>query len=484
MRRGDLYRRHKYMDLDCHGLRSRYDNGKVMDDIKLLIDFGSTFTKVVAVDLERVEVVATARVPSTVETDITLGLENGLKEIAARTDLTALEKKEALACSSAAGGLRMVCAGFVPELTSKAANLAALGAGAKVVGCYSYKLTQPEVREIEALAPDILLLAGGTDGGDEQVIIHNARLFSRTGPAITNIIVAGNKTAFDEIRAAFGDNRKNVVYTRNVMPEIGVLDVAPCNKEIRELFMRNIIEAKGIARARSIIKDVIMPTPSAVLEAAKLISGGFKNDSGFGELIVIDPGGATTDVHSIAKGNPARPDIIVTGLPEPYEKRTVEGDLGLKYNLDRLMEMASDRETPPGFPAAVAKFHQGGLPETPAEFACHLLLSCLMVEVAMERHAGKIEVVYTPTGEKLVQHGKDLTGVKTVIGTGGPIVFSREPRKILEGVLFREDSPFILRPVKPQFFIDEQYLLFAVGLLSQSEPQKALALARKYLKPI
>jgi uncharacterized protein (TIGR01319 family) len=455
-----------------------------MDDISLLIDFGSTFTKVVAVDLPKVEVVATARVPSTVETDITIGLENALKEIAGKTSLTGLEKKEALACSSAAGGLRMVCAGFVPELTSKAANLAALGAGARVIGGYSYKLTGAEVREIEALAPDILLLAGGTDGGDEQVIVHNARLLSRTGPAITNIIVAGNKAAYDDIRAAFADSRKNIVYTRNVMPEIGVLDVGPCNKEIRELFMRNIIEAKGIARARSIIKDVIMPTPSAVLEAAKLISGGFKSDPGFGELIIIDPGGATTDVHSIARGNPARPDIIMVGLPEPHEKRTVEGDLGLKYNLDSLMELASDRETPPGFPAAVAKFHQGGLPETPAEFDGHLLLSCLMVEVAMERHAGKIEVIYTPTGERLIQHGKDLTGVKTVIGTGGPIVFSRQPRKILEGVLFREAQPFVLRPKNPKFFIDEQYLLFAVGLLSPSEPEKALALARKYLKPI
>ncbi len=455
-----------------------------MDDIRLLIDFGSTFTKVVAIDHKKVEVLATARVPSTVDSDITLGLENALKEIADKNDISDLDKKEALACSSAAGGLRMVCAGFVPELTSKAANLAALGAGAKVIGCYSYKLTQEEVREIESLAPDILLLAGGTDGGDEQVIIHNARLFSHTGRAVTNVIIAGNKTAHDDIRAIFEGNRKNVVYTKNVMPEIGVLDVAPCNKEIRELFMKNIIEAKGVARAKSIIKDVLMPTPSAVLEAARLIAGGCGDDAGFGELIVIDPGGATTDVHSIARGNPVQPDIIMTGLPEPYEKRTVEGDLGLKYNLDRLMELADARETPPDFPAVVARFHDGKLPETPEEYACHLLLSCLMVEVAMDRHSGKIEVVYTPNGEKLIQHGKDLTGVKSVIGTGGPIIFSKEPRKILEGVLFREENPFILKPKKPQFYLDEQYILYAVGLLSQSEPEKALALARKYLKQI
>jgi len=449
-----------------------------MNDIRLLIDFGSTFTKVVAVDLSGVEVVASARVPSTVDTDITIGLEEALKQISGKARITGMEKKEALACSSAAGGLRMVCAGFVTELTSKAASLAALGAGAKVVGGYSYKLTGSEVREIESLAPDILLLAGGTDGGDEQVIIHNARLFSAAGLSIKNIIVAGNKSAHDEIKSIFKDSPKNVIYTGNVMPEIGVLDVAPCNREIRALFMKNIIEAKGIARARSIIKDVIMPTPSAVLEAAKLIA------ADFGELIVIDPGGATTDVHSIAKGAPARPDIIMAGLPEPYEKRTVEGDLGLKYNLDRLLELVGDRPMPPGFPAVVERLRDGVLPCTEADFSCHRLLSRLMVEVAMDRHAGRIEVVYSPAGERFIQHGKDLTGVRCVIGTGGPVIFSDSPREILEGALFREENPFVLKPENPRFYLDEQYILYAIGLLAQSEPDKSLLLAKKYLKPI
>lgn len=455
-----------------------------MDDIRLLIDFGSTFTKVVAIDLNNVEVIAAVRVPSTVETDITVGLGEALKEIEQNTGIGNLQEREALACSSAAGGLRMICAGFVPSLTSKAANLAALGAGAKVISCYSYKLTRQEIEEIESVAPDIILLSGGTDGGDEEVIIHNAGMLSRTGQNVKNIIVAGNKTAHDEIRDIFTNNGKNVLFTKNVMPEIGILDVAPCNKEIRELFMKNIIEAKGIARAKAIIKDVIMPTPSAVLEAAKLIAGGYGDDDGFGELIVIDVGGATTDVHSIAKGNPARTDTIVKGLPEPYEKRTVEGDLGLKYNLDRLMEIVKERETPPGFEAIVQRFHEGNLPQNEGELACHRLLTCLTVEVAMDRHAGKLEIVYGPNGERLIQQGKDLTDVKTIIGTGGPIIFSGYQREILEPALFREEDPFTLKPKNPDFYIDEQYILYAVGLLAQVEPKKALNLARKYLKRI
>ena len=453
-----------------------------MDSIRLFVDFGSTYTKVVAINTEKEEIVSLVRTPSTVDTDITLALDEALEQIAETTGISDLEKKEALACSSAAGGLRIVCAGFVPDYTSKAANHAALGAGAKVTKCYSYKLTEQEIREIEDAAPDILLISGGTNGGDEEVIIHNARMFSRSSAAITNIIVAGNKTTYDEIRSVFAGNGKNVIFTSNVMPEIGVLDVTPCNKEIRELFMKNIIEAKGIARAKSIIKDVIMPTPSAVLEAAKLIAEGCDGTPGMGELIVIDPGGATTDVHSIAKGLPNQGNTIIVGLPEPYQKRTVEGDLGIKHNLDTLLELLEGENLPPGFENTVEGFRNGKLPETEEEYACHRILASVMVRVAMDRHAGKIEVINTPTGEKLIQHGKDLTEINTVIGTGGPIIFSRNPRDILEGVLFREEEGFSLKPKKPNLYLDEHYILFAIGLLSQVDPEKALNIAKKYLK--
>jgi uncharacterized protein (TIGR01319 family) len=455
-----------------------------LDNIRLFIDFGSTYTKVVAIDLDKEEIISTVRVPSTVETDITLALDEALKQIEDSAGIGDLEKREALACSSAAGGLRMVCAGFVPDYTSKAANLAALGAGAKVTACYSYKLNEQEISEIETSAPDIVLISGGTDGGDEEVIIHNAGMFAKASDAISNIIVAGNKTTYDEIRSIFKDNRKNIIYANNVMPEIGVLDVAPCNREIRDLFMKNIIEAKGIARAKSVIKDVIMPTPSAVLEAAKLVAEGCEGTGGMGELVVIDPGGATTDVHSIAHGQPGEDDTVIVGLPDPYIKRTVEGDLGIKHNIDTLIQLLNGRKVPRNFTEIVKRFHDGTLPDNEEEFACHKLLASLMVEVAMNRHAGKLEIINTPTGEKLIQHGKDLTEIATVIGTGGPIVFSDSPREILEGVLFRKEDVFSLKPKKPEFYIDENYIFFAVGLLSQVEPKKALNIAKKYLKRI
>jgi uncharacterized protein (TIGR01319 family) len=456
-----------------------------MNDIRLLIDFGSTFTKVVAVDLNKVEVIATARVPSTVETDITIGLEAALEEIAEKTDISDLDKKKSLACSSAAGGLRMVCIGFVPELTSQAANHAALGAGAKVVGLYSFKLTGQEINEIEKIAPDILLLSGGTDGGDEAVIIHNAKMLARTNSKIDNIIVAGNKVTYDAIKTAFKDSSKHIIFTKNVMPEIGVLDTAPCNKEIRDIYLNNIIKAKGIAKAQSIVGEVIMPTPAAVLEAAKLLAEGYEGEAGYGELMVIDPGGATTDVHSIAQGIPTVSGIAMANtLPEPYVKRTVEGNLGLKYNIDSLSEFTRGRKLPIHFEQICREFHEGKLPQSPREIASHMLLSRVAVEVAVTQHVGRLEKIYGPTGEMLLQHGKDLTGVKTVIGTGGPVIFSASPREIMEGALFQKENPLILKPKNPILYLDEQYILYAIGLLSQSEPRTALLLAKKYLKQI
>jgi uncharacterized protein (TIGR01319 family) len=458
-----------------------------MGSVRLFIDFGSTFTKVVAIDLDKVKIISRAQVTSTVEEDITIGLKEALEKIDAEVNINHSPKREALACSSAAGGLRIVSTGFVPELTSEAATRAALGAGAKIVGRYSYELTKQELAEIEEIAPDIILLSGGTDGGDKKVIIHNARMLLHSDLAGTHIVVAGNKAAYDEIGKIAEASGKYFKFTNNVMPEIGVLDIEPCNKEIREIYINNIIEAKGIAKAKALVKDIIMPTPSAVLSAAKLLAEGFNGDEGLGELVIVDVGGATTDVHSVAKGNPASGAVILRGLPEPYVKRTVEGDLGVRYSLSTLLQYLKMIEVPlsPNFERVVEGLSSTErVPETEEEYLAEKILASIAVEIATERHAGKIEPVYGPAGEMFVQYGKDLTRVNHVIGTGGPIVFSSNPRDILEHALFREESRHILRPKSPKFYVDEQYILYAAGLLAQTNPKSALAIMKKYLKQV
>ena len=354
-----------------------------------------------------------------------------------------------------------------------------------MVGCYSYEITKRELDEIETLLPDIILLTGGTDGGDKKVIIHNARVLANYKRPGTIILVAGNKTAYDEIKEIFQKRGREVIFTGNVMPEIGRLDVGSCNKKIREIFIQRIIEAKGIAKAKKIVSNILMPTPSAVSNAARLISEGYGGVEGLGELFVIDVGGATTDVHSVAEGSPSTGAVNLRGLPEPYVKRTVEGDLGLRFNIERLIEVLEEKDVPSAVTCMARKFsEQGCFPLDEEGMNCHTLLSRLAVEVATDRHAGRIDVRYGPTGKILVQYGKDFTGIQCIIGTGGPIVFSRHPDEILMGAMSRQDAPQLLKPREPNLYVDAEYVLYAGGLMSQVEPEKALGFMKKYLKTL
>ena len=148
-----------------------------MSSLALLIDFGSTFTKLCAVDLETARLIGRSQAPSTVGTDVREGLLQALTLLHERhrvfdrmpEDLSVLAGKVVLASSSAAGGLRIAVVGNVPGLTVEAANQAALGAGAKIVGSTAFKLSPEQIRDIEQLRPDMILLTGGVEIGRAHV---------------------------------------------------------------------------------------------------------------------------------------------------------------------------------------------------------------------------------------------------------------------------------------------------------------------------
>jgi uncharacterized protein (TIGR01319 family) len=453
------------------------------NSLRFLIDFGSTFTKLVIVDLDAEIIVGRYQVPTTIETDITIGLRQLLEEARRDRGIEPRERKSLLACSSAGGGLRMITVGLVPSLSTEAGVRAALGAGAKAIKGFSYNLNLSDIEEIERISPDIILLSGGTDGGDTKVIIANADKLSRIS-CRAPIVVAGNRDASDEIRAIFKGSKRNVVYAENVMPRIGELSVDPCREAIRQIFVSHIIKAKGIDKAINIVDETIIPTPSAVLRAAELLAEGLENEDGFGELMVVDVGGATTDVYSVARGYPTRSELISGSLPEPYAKRTVEGDLGVRHNIDTLIEMGEARgafsrsefrQLKSVFPAPAS------LPSNDLEFTLDSLLAGVAVNIAGERHCGRIKMVMGVTGELAVQEGKDLSDVSSVIGTGGPLVFSRNPGNILKKLLFNADSPQVLRPREAGLYIDGSYVLYAMGLLSRSDSGKALRIMKKVI---
>ncbi len=453
----------------------------------LLIDFGSTYTKLTAVDVKKEEILATAASYTTVQTDVNEGFNKALQMLEKKTGKT--EYDACYACSSAAGGLRMVTCGLVPELTSEAARLASLGAGAKTVGIYSFELTEADTEEICSLKPDIFLLVGGTDGGNRDCIIHNAKMLSDVEPDFP-IILAGNRSAADECREIL--KNCEVYVCPNVMPKFGTLQIEPTQAVIREIFLNRIIQAKGLSRAAELLSDIMMPTPSAVLHAVELLAGGCADESGIGELVAVDVGGATTDVYSIADGMPEQMNTVYKGLPEPYAKRTVEGDIGMRYSIYGLLDawglakiakvsgLTEERVTEL---FDYLKENPDALPCGDAEKEAHdfALASCA-VDEAVTRHAGSIAETYTMMGQTFVQEGKNLTRVKNLVFTGGSLIHAVHPCEIAEHALFSMEKPALLKPKSADLWIDKSYILAAMGLLSLHYPEVALRIMKKELQ--
>lgn len=459
----------------------------------LLIDIGSTFTKVCAVDLLEEEIVATACTPSTTNTNVTEGINNAflLLNNAIRDKI---DYKIRCASSSAAGGLRLVVVGLVPELTVKAGKLSAYNAGAKIVGNFSYKLNQFELIEIEELNPDILLFVGGTDGGNEEILLWNAKMIAQLKINVP-IIFAGNKEVAGEVKGILKANDKSVFLSKNVLSHINKINTFAVKEMIRKLFIERIILSKGISEAGKLVDEDIIPTPLAVFNAIKLLSSGTDTVDGVGELIAIDVGGATTDVYSSASGNPTTEGTTLKGIPLPYDMRTVEGDLGMRINAKTTLNEARKNEVVRSpeieqkrIDSVVEKFSEDVAfkPQKEFEKKVDLEIASYAIQLALKRHAGFLDKQYTPIGEINIQYGKDLTNIETVVCTGG--VFSNtDDKELLEmmGKSFRHEyTPFSLMPRNPKYFIDNEYILYGMGLLSNRYPSIAVRILKKNLKSI
>lgn len=455
----------------------------------LMIDFGSTNTKVTAVDLDSETLLGTAAAYTTVQTDVGEGLQEAMEKLEEK--IGKLDFAERYACSSAAGGLKMISSGLVPELTAEAARQAALGAGAKVMKVYSYELTEDDAEEIEALKPDIFLLTGGTDGGNKDNIIQNARVLAEC-KANFPVVLAGNRTAARTCEKILTEAGRQVIRCENVMPKFNELNIGPAQAKIREIFLDRIIKAKGLSQASQLISGIMMPTPAAVLAAMELLSRGTKTENGLGELVAVDVGGATTDIYSMTDGAPDRAGTILKGLPEPYAKRTVEGDIGMRYSaagiaeavgipmLSQLSGLTEDRTS-----ALLAEIttHTDSLPDTDEKKRLDQALASMAIKVGITRHAGTVEKVYTPVGEAYVQSGKDLSRVDKIILTGGSLIHNAPDtaRAIASHALYDMAEPASLKPKNAEILIDTQYILSAMGLLSQYAPDTALKIMKKEL---
>ncbi len=457
--------------------------------VHLLVDFGSTYTKLTAVDIDEEIIIGTSKAMTTVKTDVLDGFNVALSKLENAHPQMG-EISAVSACSSAAGGLKMAAIGLVEELTAEAAKRACLGAGALVNHVYAHHLSKKEIKALKQADIDIILLAGGTDGGNKECIIHNATKLKEANLDVP-IIVAGNKDAADDIETIFETGQVEYYIVDNVMPKLKVLNVHAAKDVIRQIFITKIIEAKGIKKAEEKTGEIIMPTPESVLYAAELLAKGHEEVEGYGELMIIDVGGATTDVHTIGDGYPKRAEVVLKGLQEPFAKRTVEGDLGMRYSANALVSLMSPYEfkqyykdvNEDDIQASVKKRyeHVDYLPENEEEEAFDEALARICCDYSMSRHVGTVEVVYTPLGNMYYQTGKDLTEIKYVIGTGGVLINHKDPKRILKEVNQKSDKRLELRPTDPIFLIDKDYILAAMGLLGQKHPKLALKLMKRHL---
>ena len=465
----------------------------------LLADFGSTYTKVMAVDLDSETVLGRSQSPTTIDTDIMTGLDRALRNLEQECGIKPDGFVEKYACSSAAGGLKMAAIGLVPALTLEAARRSALGAGVKVVCSYGFEIDEDVIGDILGKKCDIIMLAGGTDGGNKNVIIHNAGMLAASEISCP-ILVCGNQNARSKVSRILSEGGKQFYLSENVLPTLDAVNQEPAQCHIRDIFIEHIVKAKGLSGAQEYMGRSIIPTPMATLRAAELLAGGTKGETGIGSLLVVEVGGATTNIHSVINNEPVTSQTIMRGLPESRVKRTVEGDLGVRWNAHTICELAGEarlRDILNGLGTITAeeqdkvdfKAYTNHLyanvehvPQNDLEYELDITLAKSAVYTAVSRHAGTVHSETSINGEITIQRGKNLLNTETLLATGGIFKYGKVPERVLHSALFDPGEPWSLRPRSPKTLIDESYIMYGVGLLAEEHPDIAIRIAKRYIR--
>lgn len=441
----------------------------------LVAEIGSTTTLVNAfsgINTPSPRFIGQGQAPTSVlEGDVRIGLSGAVKDLAGNLGEEKIEYGEMFATSSAAGGLRMTVHGLVYDMTVKAAQAAALGAGAIIKHATAGKLSEFDIDDIRALDPNLILLAGGTDYGERETAAFNAKAIAESGMRIP-VIYGGNIQNHRLVEKIFTDAGIPFYITENVYPKLDLLNIEPARRIIHRVFEEHIIKAAGMEHIRDMVTGNIIPTPGAVMEASQLLQ------SAIGDLAVIDIGGATTDVHSVTKGSDEIAVMMTT--PEPFAKRTVEGDLGMFVNAKNLIDMigaeklASELEL--DMDAVMANYKP--IPDTPEQFKLTERLCLEAGLIALERHAGAFRYIYTPQGRQTIAEGKDLSIIKYLVGTGGALTRLPHHEDIARRIADCNSGGLMLfpRPGRVKLLFDNHYIMASLGVLSKRYPEAALDL--------
>src|SRR3954462_10896710 len=225
------------------------------------VDIGSTFTKAALVDPATGALLATAQAPTTLD-DVVTGVLEATVGFAG---------VPVVACSSAGGGLRLAVVGYEPLISAEAGRRVATSAGARVVRVAAGPLSGGEVAALRGAEPDVVLLVGGTDGGDADTVRHNAARLAAARIRVP-VVYAGNAAAADDCVAVLAGRGVPVVACDNLLPRIGVLAPGPARAAIREVFLRHVIGGKKLSRGPRLGRLVRGATPDLVLAGVEVLA--------------------------------------------------------------------------------------------------------------------------------------------------------------------------------------------------------------------
>jgi uncharacterized protein (TIGR01319 family) len=404
------------------------------------VDIGSTYTKAALVDVVSGALLGTAQTPTTAD------VVHGLLTATAGFD------GEVVACSSAGGGLRLAVVGYEELISAEAGHRAALSAGARVVHVAAGRLDAGALAALRAVAPDVVLLVGGTDGGEASVLRHNAAALAGMDGSVP-VVLAGNAAVRSEVAGALRDGGLPVREADNVLPDIGRLAPESARTAIREVFLEHVIGGTRLSadpRLRSWVRAV---TPDAVLEGVSVLAG-LRQVAEVPGVVVLDVGGATTDVYCVPDPDAEQATLGREAVGVPARRRTVEGDLGVAKSVDDLRAAAGAEGLTVG--------------DDP------LSLGEAAATVALRRHL-RAEAAYGPGGA-------GARGVGLVVLSGG--VFRHADPAAVDAVVARlaadrGGAGSVLSGTRA--VVDRRYVLAAAGLLAAERPAAAAGLLRELI---
>lgn len=407
------------------------------------VDIGSTFTKAALVDVGTGALLDTAQAPTTLD-DVVQGV---LQATAHFPDAPVR------ACSSAGGGLRLAVVGYEELISAEAGHRAALSAGARVVHVAAGRLDAAALAMLAGVAPDVVLLVGGTDGGEDTVLRHNAAALAGADRSVP-IVLAGNATVRGEVAAVLRDGGRPVTPADNVLPDIGRLAPESARAAIRGVFLEHVIGGDRLSTDPRLRQWVSTVTPDAVLEGVTVLARETAGAEAPG-VVVLDVGGATTDVYCVPDPDAEQASLGREAVGVPARRRTVEGDLGVSWSVDAV-RAAAEAE---GLPA-------------PGEDP--LALGETAATVALRRHL-RAEAAYGAGGASARAAG-------LVVLSGG--VFRHADPAAVDAVVARlsADAGGAGSVVADAaVVVDRRYVLAAAGLLAGEHPSAAAGLVRELL---